>query len=84
MFISLIPWSILQGYKLAKIEVRPESIESFGSDIRPIKDANEPSTTEHRLQVGSDSLVSKAEDSFCNKVVSWRLDSSTTLGEQLN
>ena len=82
MFVSLIPWTILQGYKLTKIDVGPESTESFGRDMRPIEGTTEPSVMEYELQVGSNGLASEAED--CHKVVSWGLDSSTTFGERLS
>ena len=78
MFVSLIPWTILQGYKLTKVDV--ELTETLGSDMRPIEDTTEPSVMEYKLQVGPDGLVSKVEDlGECHEVVSWGLDYSTTL-----
>jgi len=80
MFMSLIPWTILQGYKLTKIDVGPESTESFGCNNRTIPDPVMGS----KLEVGSDGPVLKAEDNSSDKIVSWQLDSFTTLGEQVN
>lgn len=85
MFVSLIPWTILQGYKLTKVDVAPESTERLGIETRTVEDTTEPSVMEYELQVGSDGLVSKAEDlGDCHKVVSWGLESTTILGERLS
>ena len=82
MFVSLVPWTILQGYKLTKVDVGPESTDNLGIGMGPMEDITGPSVMDDELQVDSNGLVSKIEDlEACHKVFSWRLDSTTTFGE---
>jgi hypothetical protein len=70
MFVSLIPWTILQGYKLTKVD-GPETTKSLGIGMGPMEHITEPSVTDHELQVGSNGLVAKIEDlGDCHKAVS--------------
>jgi len=63
MFVSLIPWTILQGYKLTK-----NNVENVGREYEP--------------QAGSDGLLAETQE--YHKIATWKLDSSTTLGDELN
>ena len=77
MFVSLVPWTTLQGYKPTKVDIGSGSTENLGIGMGPMQPV-----MDHELQVGSNGLVSKKEDlEACHKVVSWGLDSSTTFSE---